>query len=116
MIKRIALAIVLLVVVAIASAAAYSSWPGAKHRRAFDLVALGATEAAVRELAGTPSHVNDGTFWEGTEWPGVHIHSGCVKALWYAVPWIQMYLRIPVMPGRLSGRSRATIPEHAGPV
>lgn len=92
--KRIVLTLVLMVVVAIASSAAYSSWLGSKYGRAYERLALGETEAAVRDLAGVPSQTTAGTFpvARTSPTPGYQIFPGCEKALWYSVPWaIQMY-------------------------
>jgi len=94
MVKRIVLSLFLLAIVAVASSVAYSSWLGSKYGRAYERVALGATEADVRNLSGSPSQATAGTFpVEPTSTAlGYQIFPGCAKALWYSVPLIiQMY-------------------------
>lgn len=75
MIKRVALIVVFIPVVALG----YLFWLDAKYRDAYAQAAIGSTtEASVRKLAGSPSRVTDAT----TD----HLVPTCVKELWYAMP------------------------------
>jgi hypothetical protein len=75
-IKRIALIGVLVPILTLT----YVSWLDFKYGRAYEQAVIGSTtDAVVRELAGTPSYVTDGA--TGHDVPG------CVKELWYAMPW-----------------------------
>jgi hypothetical protein len=78
-------------------ALAYVYWLDWKHGAAYEEVLVGSTtEAVVRELAGTPSYVTDGTRWVEPKYVKAadQLGPGCVKELWAAKPW--------PMPQRLS--------------
>jgi hypothetical protein len=76
LIKRIALIAALVPILALV----YVFWLDSKYRDAYRQGAIGSTtEAVVRELAGTPSYVTDGA--------AGHVVPGCVKELWYGMPW-----------------------------
>ena len=87
MTKLIACTAVALVVVALA----YNQWLYSKYRDAYVTVELGGAETDVRRIAGEPSWVTDGTRWvePGYAKDASELVPGCVKELWYAMPWPQ---------------------------
>jgi hypothetical protein len=70
---------------------AYNQWLHSKYREAYGSVPLGAAEVEVTTIAGEPSWVTDGTRWvePGSAKDASELVPGCVKELWYAMPWPQ---------------------------
>ncbi len=86
MIRCIALIGVLLPVLTVV----YVFWLGSKYGDAYEQALVGSTtEARVRELAGSPSYVTDGTRWLEPKYVKTadQLVRGCVNELWYAMPW-----------------------------
>ena len=60
-----------------------------RYGDAFERTSLGATEADLRTAAGSPSYETNGTRSVEPGYakpPDQHV-PGCVKELWYAMPW-----------------------------
>ena len=91
MIKLIAWTAVALAVALVVLALAYNYWLGSKYGDAYSTVSLGASEMDVRRIAGEPSWVTDGTRWVEPQHAkdASELVPGCVKELWYAMPWPQ---------------------------
>jgi hypothetical protein len=91
MIKLIAWTAAALAVALVVLALAYNYWLGSKYGDAYSTVSLGASEMDVRKIAGEPSWVTDGTRWVEPQHAkdASELVPGCVKELWYAMPWPQ---------------------------
>ena len=70
-------------------AVVYVFWLDSSYTHAFDVMAIGGSEADLRKLAGSPSYVTDGTRWVEPQFPKAEAQlvKRCVKELWYAMPW-----------------------------
>jgi len=82
--------IALIAVAAPVLVAAYVLWLGSRYDNAYEAASLGlATEANVRDVAGDPSYITDGTRWVEPAYAKTadELVPGCVKELWYAMPW-----------------------------
>jgi len=74
---------------AIVVGVAYVWWLSSRYGSAFERTAVGAAEGDLRAVAGPPSYETDGTRWiePQHEKSPDQIVPGCVKELWYAMPW-----------------------------
>lgn len=90
MIKLVAWTVVAVALLALV-ALAHNQRLYSKYGGAYASVPLGGTEADVRRIAGEPSWVTDGTRGVEPEHPksASELVPGCVKELWYAMPWPQ---------------------------